>query len=230
MWDPRIEVTMPDLQDTHESGYRSLGKFWTVANMLSIARLILAIPITYFILIDGSIKWILGLIFIAVCTDWFDGTVARWSKTVSDWGKVLDPIADKIAAASVVIALAIRGSLRLCFLAVILIRDILILVGSGIAAHRLQRVLMSIWWGKVAVFMLSLTILGTLLKADPQVHQISITITTVLLIYSFILYVRRFVRVMWSKDPLEGVIPPEDAAPEITYPVSPIGQKAESMG
>jgi CDP-diacylglycerol--glycerol-3-phosphate 3-phosphatidyltransferase len=230
MWDPHIEVIMPNLQDTHESGYKSFGKFWTVANMLSMARLVLIIPITYLILSNGSIKWILGLIFVAVCTDWFDGTVARWSKTVSEWGKVLDPLADKIAAASVVLALVIRGSLPVWFLSVILIRDIVIVIGSAIAAHRFRRVLMSIWWGKVAVFMLSLTILGAILKADPPVQQISLLITTVLLVYSFMLYMLRFIRIIWSNDNAGGASRSEDPPREITYPVNSIGQKAESLG
>ena len=176
-----------------------LGKFWTVANMLSIARIFLVIPITYLILTDGSRAWLMGLIIFAVGTDWFDGSIARWSKTVSDWGKVLDPLADKIAAASVVLALVIRGSIPFWFLAIILVRDIAIVIGSAIAVHRLKRVLASIWWGKVAVFMLSLTVLGALLKADPPIMQALIWITSALFIYSFVLYIVRFLSLMRGK-------------------------------
>lgn len=219
---------MSNHEDGSRPGMKMLGTFWTVANMLSIARLLLVIPITYLILTDGSLVWLLGLILAAVCSDWFDGTVARWSKTVSDWGKVLDPLADKIAASAVVLALTIKGSLPVWFLVLIVVRDVLIVIGSAIAAHRLQRVLMSIWWGKVAVFMLSLTILGALLKADPPVMQSAIWITAALFIYSFVLYVVRFISLM-SRKPAE-VAPHDRAAGDLAYPVSPVGHEAETLG
>ena len=187
---------MQNLQDDENSGQKLLGRFWTIPNMLSIARIFLTIPIAYLILTEGPILWTLSLIALAICTDWFDGAVARWSKSVSEWGKVLDPLADKIAAATVVLALVIQEQLPLWFLLVIVVRDILIVIGGAIAAHRTRVVLMSMWWGKVAVFMLSLTILWALLEADRLLFDISLWVTTVLFIYSFILYVIRFIDVM----------------------------------
>ena len=187
---------MSNLQNEEESSYKMLGRFWTIPNMLSIARIFLTIPITYLILTDGSIVWILSLIALAVCTDWFDGVVARWAKSVSEWGKVLDPLADKISASSVVLALVIQNKIPLWFLLVIVTRDILILIGGAVAAHRLRVVLMSNLWGKVAVFMLSVTVLWALLEADRPLFQISMWITTVLFVFSFVLYVIRFIDVM----------------------------------
>ncbi len=198
--------------------YKVLGKFWTLANMLSLARLVLVIPITYLIIKDGSVAWILGLVFAALCTDWFDGTVARWSKTVSEWGKVLDPLADKIAAICVVAALTIRESLPVWFLVLILVRDILIVWGSTLATRRLQRVLMSLWWGKVAVFMLALTVLGAILKADPPILNISIWISAVLFVYSFLLYAVRYFRLMRDEDE-DGNAESDNSSTELVYPV-----------
>ena len=209
---------MSKSQDVHKPAHKVLGKFWTLANMLSLARLVLVIPITYLIIQDGSVSWILGLIFVALCTDWFDGTVARWSKTVSEWGKVLDPLADKIAAICVVLALTIRGSLPVWFLVLIVVRDTLIVWGSTLATRRLQRVLMSLWWGKVAVFMLSLTVMGAIMKADAPILNASIWITSVLFVYSFLLYAFRYFRLMRESgdddDSKSG-----NSSPGLIYPV-----------
>ena len=194
---------MSNLQYEEHSSHKMLGRFWTIPNMLSIARIFLTIPIAYLILTDGSIFWILSLIAIAVSTDWFDGFVARWSKSVSEWGKVLDPLADKIAASAVVLALVIQDQLPLWFLLVIVIRDVLILIGGAVAAHRLRVVLMSMWEGKVAVFMLSLTVLWALLEADRPLFYTTMWITTILFIYSFVLYVGRFIDVMSGNQPGE---------------------------
>ncbi len=215
---------MSNSQDVHKPAYKVLGKFWTLANMLSLARLVLVVPITYLILKDGSVTWILGLVFAALCTDWIDGTVARWSKTVSEWGKVLDPLADKFAAVCVVLALTIRESLPLWFLILIVVRDILIIWGSTLATRKLQRVLMSLWWGKVAVFMLSLTVLGAILKADPPIMNVAIWITAILFVYSFMLYAFRYFRLMGTEEEVDDNPEPTDnSSAELAYPVHTVG-------
>ena len=173
-----------------------LGKFWTIANMLSLFRVVLALPVTYLILVDGSVAWILGLILLAGLTDWFDGHLARWSHTVSNWGKVLDPLCDKAAALMVSLALVIRGDLPIWFVGLIALRDVLIVVGSVLLTRRIGEVMMSVWWGKVAVTAMAVTILAALLKADPPVMQFCIWLTLALMLYSFTLYILRYLR-LW---------------------------------
>lgn len=164
--------------------------------MLSMFRLLLVIPIAYLILTDGPLIWLFGLILVALMTDWFDGRVARWSGTVSEWGKVLDPLADKAAGAAIVMALVVRGSLPLWFLSVLVLRDALIVLGGVVLARRTGQVVMSAWMGKVAVTALSLTVIAALLRADAPVLQYCVWITTALMAYSFVLYGFRFARLM----------------------------------
>ncbi len=164
--------------------------------MLSLFRVVLAIPITYLILIDGSVGWILGLILLAGLTDWFDGHLARWSDTVSNWGKVLDPLSDKAMALMVSGALVIRGDLPIWFVGIIMVRDVLIVLGSVLLTRRIGQVQMSIWWGKVAVTALAVTVLAALLKADPPIFQFCIWLTLALMLYSFVLYLLRY-RKLW---------------------------------
>lgn len=178
-----------------------LGKFWTIPNTLSLLRLALVPPLAYLIFIDGSKSWIFGLAGAAILSDWIDGKVARWSKSVSEWGKVLDPMADKFAAAMVTLALVLRGSLPLWFLLIVVIRDLVIVAGGVVLARRTGRILMSIWTGKLAVGALALTVLAALLEADPPVMQVCIAVTTVLMVYALILYVVRFARTLRASTP-----------------------------
>ncbi len=175
---------------------RLLGRFWTAANLLSLTRLVLVVPITYLILINGPLLWIFGLVFLGAVTDFFDGRVARWSNTVSEWGKVLDPLADKVAGAMIVMALAVRGTLPLWFLALLVLRDVLIVVGGVIIARRLGQVTMSLYIGKVAVTALFATVLAGLLQADPPVMAICVWVTSALMVVSFVLYLRRGLRLL----------------------------------
>lgn len=191
---------------------RLLGRFWTFANLLSMARLILVIPITYLILTDGSLAWLFGLLFLALVTDWFDGRVARWSKTVSDWGKVLDPLADKVAAAAIVMALTVREILPVWFLAAIVARDSAIVLGGVVLARRTGQVVMSVWMGKVAVTALAITVLAALMRADAPILIICVWITTGLLVYSFGLYAIRWYRLMKAGSLPEDIPTAEDDA------------------
>ncbi|MFT5517279.1 MAG: cardiolipin synthase [Rhodothermales bacterium] len=177
------------------SDWPELGRFWTVPNMLSMVRLVLVIPVAYLILIDGPLFWTMILMVLIVATDYFDGRIARWSSTVSEWGKVLDPLADKITGGLVVMALAFRGALPLWLLGIVLARDLVILAGGAIITKRTGYVMVSMFSGKIAVTALAITALAALLRADPPIMQACLWGTTVLLSWSFLRYVVRFVKV-----------------------------------
>ena len=174
--------------------FQDLGKFWTAANILSLSRVVLAMPATYLIVTDVSLfdgaagTWLFVLMMLMILSDWFDGQVARWSNTVSNWGKVLDPIADKFAATAVIVALVIRGSLPVWLLGFILVRDVVLVLGAMFIRRRSGHVVMSIWWGKVAMVALSVTVMAALFEADPPVLDFCIWLTVALMLYAFVLY------------------------------------------
>ncbi len=177
-------------------GWPVLGHFWTIPNILTLSRLVLVAVVTYLILTDGPLSWIFALVLIAIATDWFDGSVARWSHTVSEWGKVLDPLVDKIGAGCVVLALFIKGALPGWFLMLIVARDVLILLGGLVLARKTGRVVVSMWSGKVAVTGVAITVLAALLKADPPIMAFCIWVTAGLLAYSYLRYMMRYFRML----------------------------------
>lgn len=171
----------------------SLGKFWTAANVLSLFRVALAAPVVPLVLQERNPTWILGLILLAALTDWFDGRVARWSDTVSNWGKILDPLCDKAAILLIGLALVLSGDLPVWFVAVVVLRDGLIVAGSTVLARRIGEVKMSMRSGKVAVTAMAITLLAALLGADEPVMNFCIWATVVLMTYSFALYLGRYI-------------------------------------
>lgn len=181
--------------------FPDLGRFWTAANVLTMTRMVLVWPIALLVYRGGPFGWLMGLILFAIATDWFDGQIARWSGTVSEWGKVLDPTADKLAAAAVTLALVLRPPelgppLPVWFVVCVIVRDAVIALGGLIQTRRLGYVMMSLWSGKVAVTALAITVLAALLRADPPVLMACVWTTTALLAYSLTRYLRRFVLVM----------------------------------
>lgn len=181
-----------------------LGRFWTIPNVLSLFRLVLIVPIAILLWQDGPVEWLLGLVALVIISDWFDGRIARWTKTVSEWGKVIDPVADKFAAVMTVAALTFRPAdphLPLWFFGLVVGRDVAILLGGVVVARRSGQVVMSAWAGKAAALWLALTVLSLILKADPPVVNVCLWMTTGLLFLSLVVYMIRYAGVMRRTPP-----------------------------
>lgn len=174
--------------------FRPDGNFWTVPNALSVTRALLAVPVAFLILVDGSLRWMFALLAVIIASDWLDGRIARWSGNVSAWGKVLDPLTDKVAGAVIAMSLTLRGLLPVWFLAALIVRDALILLGSGVLAHRTGSVEMSAWLGKAATGAVAVTVFAALLRADEPVMRFCLFATAALLIGSFVEYGVRYAR------------------------------------
>jgi len=118
-------------------------QFWWVPNALTVGRIIAVPFLMAGILALGhqkdswlaSITIVVGLFVAATATDWLDGFLARKWKVVSGFGRMIDPIADKLLVAGCLIAICIvaKGSWIFMFPAVaIIFRDILV---SGAREH-----------------------------------------------------------------------------------------------
>jgi len=97
-------------------------------NQLTVLRIILT-PIFFVLLLseDTLLKQIaLGIFLLAAITDWYDGWLARKFNYITNWGKVWDPLADKILTSAAFIALVILGIVELWMVVIILLRDIII--------------------------------------------------------------------------------------------------------
>lgn len=100
----------------------------TIPNLISFARLSL-VPIFFWLFVTRSSDVVaFSLLAVIGSTDWIDGFVARKTHQVSVLGKLLDPIADRIAVVAVLLALLFRGTVPVVVAAIILLRDLLVAV------------------------------------------------------------------------------------------------------
>ena len=174
-----------------------MGPFWTIANGLSLSRVVLVVPIAWLVYHGGPMGWMFGLIALAIATDWFDGRVARWRGAVSEWGKVLDATADKLAAAAVTLALLTRPeeagpNLPLWFVLLAISRDAILAIGGLIQTRRLGRFTSSLWSGKVAVGLLAMVVLAALASAPAGILNALVWGTAAVMVISIVEYMIRF--------------------------------------
>lgn len=149
-------------------------RFFTASNLLSILRGVMTVPIVWALFEELRITAIL-LCLIAALTDWLDGYVARHTGTVSEWGMILDPLADKILVGAVVVVLVILELLPLWFVLVVVGRDVVILLGAAYASSRAKTVLPSLMSGKLAVSAIALTGVVSLAIGRPSLELIIVS-------------------------------------------------------
>jgi CDP-diacylglycerol--glycerol-3-phosphate 3-phosphatidyltransferase len=121
-------------------------------NAITIVRILCA-PVFLWMLLadggaDGPLRWWAAVLFIvAIATDGIDGYLARKYEIVTDLGKLLDPIADKVLTGFAFIGLSILGELPWWITIVVLLREI------GITVYRFvvvsDHVLAAAWMGKL---------------------------------------------------------------------------------
>jgi CDP-diacylglycerol--glycerol-3-phosphate 3-phosphatidyltransferase len=121
-------------------------------NAITIVRILLA-PVFLWLLFaddgaDGGLRWAATALFVlAIATDGIDGHIARSRNLVTDLGKLLDPIADKVLTGAALVALSILNELPWWVTIVVLVREI------GITVHRMvvlsDHVVAAAWMGKL---------------------------------------------------------------------------------
>lgn len=143
----------------------SASEMLTLPNGLSLVRLILSFFI-YYLIFNRQTYPALIITLVAMSTDYFDGLFARKLNQISEWGKILDPVADKFCVGLGALALYYSYGLPLWVVIVIIGRDVLILLGAALLAGKLGNVVPSAWPGKIAVFVISVMLLAYLLNVE----------------------------------------------------------------
>lgn len=178
-------------------------EFFYISNQISLLRIILVIPVIYFLINQNhnNTNIIAALLIAMYVSDLLDGYLARKLNQVSELGKIIDPLADKIAVVSIAIILFFQGRLETWFFIVVVARDVLILVFGLYLKSKSKIVLMSNYPGKLAVFSIGIIVLlavfnyenfELLKKAISYLYYISVF----LIIYSLYLYFRRFYKII----------------------------------
>ena len=169
----------------------------TIPNLLSLFRLIL-IPVYVYIYLNATEPhhfWIAGGILAVSClTDMVDGKIARKFNMITNLGKVLDPLADKLTQLSLIICLSVhRKSLRV-MLVLFLVKEFFQLFAMIIALRHGKALDGALIIGKICttVLFVSLTVMVLCPWLSEQVTDIITGVCSGFLLVSFAEYVRAY--------------------------------------
>lgn len=172
-----------------------LSSVWTLSNILSLSRVLLVAPIAYCLAADfpDHRLWAGAVMVLAISTDFLDGYLARKLHEVSEVGKIIDPIADKIGVGIVGILLVWSGDLPWWFVASVLLRDAFILAGGVYIKRRKNIIAQSNWPGKITVSMIALYFFLSALQIGPLESFTKFTLwaSVVLMVFSLGSYAQR---------------------------------------
>jgi cardiolipin synthase len=134
-----------------------IAELWNVPNVISLVRLAL-IPVFIWLVAIAEYGWAGILLAVIGSTDWIDGYLARKLDQVTEVGKFLDPLADRLAVIAAVVAGLISGVLPVSFSTALIIREVLIGIGAIYGWSKGVSKLDVRWLGKAATLLLYVSI------------------------------------------------------------------------
>lgn len=170
----------------------------TIPNALSIFRLLLLPVFAALYLMSKErpelLYWSFGILVLSGLTDSLDGIIARRFNQISDLGKMLDPVADKITQVVVVICLAMRFRELIPLVVICFLKELaqavggLFLLKKGAAVHGAK------WYGKVSTFVFygAMALIVLLPNMPFALRIVLIVLVSVLMLFSFFQYIRLF--------------------------------------
>ena len=166
----------------------------TVANMISLGRALLAVPIIYTLRDPamGTITFL--LVVLAVLSDTLDGWFARKANEVTHFGKWLDPIDDFACIISVVGYLTLVGRFPGWFFIFYIVRYVVIALPAIYLLNHSHFILSANWWGKWAAGITALALMVHIWpwQAFPWMQEVTINIAVILLSISWLKYIKTF--------------------------------------
>lgn len=137
-----------------------MSKFWNVPNILSLIRLFLVpvMLICFFCIPGENHIWAMIVFLVASLTDILDGYIARSTGQITQYGIVLDPLADKLLKISTLTAFAIIGVLPIWLVSILIFIDVGMII-TGMIIYKSKITIPSNVFGKAGTLIMSLGLL-----------------------------------------------------------------------
>ena len=165
-----------------------------IPNILTMLRFVLIPFILYFLSIDN---YILTFVFLTLSgiTDVLDGFIARKFNFITDFGKLIDPLADKATQLLTLGALVLKNIIPLWMLGLLVLKEFVMIAGASFLYGK-ELVVSSKWYGKLATVLIYVAIVCSLVikqfslpfKFDTYIYYLAIIST----IFSLIMYIKAF--------------------------------------
>lgn len=173
---------------------------FAIPNLLCYLRFVLAGVFLYLYMREAYAYSALVIILGGI-TDFLDGQIARRCHMITDLGKLIDPLADKVMQLAIAVALTSRYSLMIALLILFVIKEAFQGICCLIALKQGKKLDGALWFGKVstAVFYVLMVILIAIADLPLWVVNGCIWVSMLCLAYAFLMYAITFYRMLAKK-------------------------------
>lgn len=170
---------------------------FTIPNALSAFRIVLAvlIPIVFFRPpFYGQQVFLAGIVVVSGLTDFLDGKIARHFHMISDFGKMLDPFADKLTQLMLLICLIGRARGAIALLVLLVVKELVQAAAAFLVLRKTKVYDGAKWYGKVntALFYLIALILLFVKHLPTLLINVLLVVCGVSMALAFVLYLRQY--------------------------------------
>ena len=168
-----------------------------IPNMLTIIRFIL-IPFIYVSVLSKHYLIALIIFTISAITDVLDGYIARKYNYITDIGKLMDPLADKLTQVALLLSLTILKILPLWIFIIVFVKEFVLVISATVLYSKKDVVVYSKWYGKLATTLFYLAIVCSLLinqfninmsfRVDLYLYYLALLAT----VFALIMYALKF--------------------------------------
>ena len=190
-------MTVPEGSTMHAANPSAIV---TIPNIITVVRFLGTPLFVWLVLARQDYGWGVFVLAVMGCTDWIDGFVARKLNQTSQLGRIMDPLADRVALVAVIITMVVANILPLWLLLLLLIPDV-VLLGATLYLFRGDADLKVSMVGKTRTALLMIgTPLLLLAKAlDSQGTAIAAWILLGLAMVLHIIAFSQYFRALWAK-------------------------------
>ncbi len=161
-------------------------------NALTILRFFLVIVFAY-VFFMSNYFWAVIVLISAGLTDLLDGYIARKYNLVTNWGQLMDPLADKVLLVTVLACLYFRNMIPIAVIVIIFVKEILMVLGAAFLYKYRKTVVTSNMYGKAATATFYVAIILTFLEdLVSPFHKVAMFIAVVMALYACYQYAVKF--------------------------------------
>ena len=173
--------------------------FFSIPNILTYIRIIL-VPIFVVVYINAETLaghiWSIVIVAISALTDLLDGFIARRFNMITDWGKIVDPIADKSMQFAMLFCVVFKYHWVALLLVIYGIKEIVSLIFSGFLFTKGKHIAGAMWCGKICTVILYGVMLALIAIPNIDQHVVTILIgfSAAFMLLAFVVYMEAYFR------------------------------------
>ena len=166
--------------------------FKNIPNLLTILR-IAAVPLFIILMNKGQIETAIWIFLLAEFTDVLDGIIARKYNLITLFGKLADPLADKMMQLTALFMLSDRGMILKVIPYLVLLKELFLLI-SGLYLIRRKIDMSSKWFGKLTSVLFFIGIMMAFFGVDRYITDTVLWVCVSMAIFASLMYIRNYLR------------------------------------